>query len=276
MTSTEITTKADDPTLALYFPDAGSAGLDEDDMDGLTPDITRITIPAGGSLSFEVPGENPDRPDSLDAIEAIVVHNHKATVLWLEPMGKRGDEGGRPHAFSDDGVHQVVTEEGEEFLKNNPHLPRPSSLVSDCPYYQWGSATLVDPDANPRGKATKELRRLYLVRAGETVPELLTLAPTSLKPWSNYVVKQAAKHGGPGKVLTRITLERVVKGTIKYSVAKFGVVCPLTPDLVSASEEAKAMVKAQTQRQPAITGDDYTTKPATTEGSTIEDTFPDD
>ena len=41
------------------------ADLFSEEMDGLTPTFDRIKIPAGGGISYEVPGDDPSNPDSV-------------------------------------------------------------------------------------------------------------------------------------------------------------------------------------------------------------------
>ena len=39
--------------------------LFSEEMEGLRPSFDKISIPAGGGLSFEVPGDDPSSPDSV-------------------------------------------------------------------------------------------------------------------------------------------------------------------------------------------------------------------
>lgn len=256
--------------LEGYFPGADT-GIDAEEMFGLTPDMNRITIPAGGALSFEVPGDDPERPESLPALEGIVVHHHAAGVLWLTSMDDRNDGDSQPHAFSDDGVTQIVSPEAIELCKAKG-WPIPSTDFASCPYNQWGSATIVDPSANPKGKATKNLRRLYLLRAGQVAPDLLTLPPTSLKPWSNYVVRV----GGSANVLTKITLKRQERGSIKWSIAQFQNLGVLPEELRAQAREVADQIKGTKSSAPALAGDDYplNSAPAKSDFEPVESVAP--
>ena len=39
--------------------------LFSEELDGLRPSFERIKIPAGGGISYEVPGDDPDSPDTV-------------------------------------------------------------------------------------------------------------------------------------------------------------------------------------------------------------------
>jgi hypothetical protein len=255
--STELVTSTGTDLTGFFPGGAVNTGIDADEMFGLTPDILRITIPAGGALSFEVPGDDPERPDSLSALDGIIVHHHAAAVLWLTSMDSKDDGESVPHAYSDDGITQVVSPEAIALCKKNG-WPEPLADFANCPYNQWGSATIIDPKANPKGKAVKNLRRLYILREGQVAPDLLTLPPTSIKPWSNYVVRA----GGAANVVTRITLKRQERGSIKWSIAQFQNLGVLPEELRAQARELASAIKGSSSRTPKLDGDDYQTKPA--------------
>lgn len=46
------------------------AGILAEEMDGLTPSFDRIKIPAGGGISYEIPGDNPESPDTVKEFQS--------------------------------------------------------------------------------------------------------------------------------------------------------------------------------------------------------------
>ena len=50
--------------------------LFSEEMDGLTPTFDRIKIPAGGGISYEVPGDDPSNPDSVKEFKAVILYHH--------------------------------------------------------------------------------------------------------------------------------------------------------------------------------------------------------
>ena len=57
--------KREENAVAAYGSGVNFSELLAEELDGLTPTFERIKIPAGGGLAYEVPGEDPDSPDSV-------------------------------------------------------------------------------------------------------------------------------------------------------------------------------------------------------------------
>jgi hypothetical protein len=57
----------------------------------------------------------------------------------------------------------------------------PGGVCADCPLSQFGSSE------KSEGKACKEGRVLFILKAGNILPDILTLPPTSIKPWRQYL-----------------------------------------------------------------------------------------
>ena len=72
-----------------------------DDFEGLRISFPRIKIPSGGSLQFEVPGDNPEEPEYQKNITGIIVYTHAANAYW--PVGAEYDENIPPFCASYDG-----------------------------------------------------------------------------------------------------------------------------------------------------------------------------
>ena len=49
--------------------------LFSEEMEGLRPSFDRIKIPAGGGISYEVPGDDPSNPDSVKEFKAVMPIN---------------------------------------------------------------------------------------------------------------------------------------------------------------------------------------------------------
>ncbi len=219
--------------------------LDADLMQGMAISFDRVKIPAGGGIAFEVPN-GTDTPDTVQALEGVIVDAHPVSTLWLT----NGAEGA-PHAYSEDGVTQVVTDEARRLVEaSGGRLPMPSHVLAECPYNQFGTAQLVNPQANPNGKATKNGFRLYVLPSGEVLPLVVTLPPTSLAPWTDYALKRIQFKGLKlTDVVTRLSLEKIQKNGQKYSRVKFGLVGAL-------DDAAKTAIAAYTHGIKALTRKD--------------------
>lgn len=51
-----------------------------EDMDGVTLHFPRAKIPGGGTLQFELTGENPDEPEYAKSIEGVLMFTHLANA----------------------------------------------------------------------------------------------------------------------------------------------------------------------------------------------------
>lgn len=168
-----------------------------EDMDGLRLSLPRVKIPGGGALQFEIPSTDPDNPDYAKTLEGVILFNHAANSYWPE---------------------------GEEYSDNNPPLCQsmdgklgygePGGLCASCAYNTFGS--------KGSGKACKNMRVLYLLRSGDYMPIQLSLPPTSLRPFNDFV-NQAflLRHRGVCSAVVQIGLKKANNGTQDYSVATF-------------------------------------------------------
>ena len=175
-----------------------------EDADGLQMmSFQRVKIPAGGQLQFEIPTEDPDNPDYARTLEGVILYNHSAYTLW--PEGSEYDEDTKPLCSSVDGKTGI----GE-----------PGGACATCPMNAYGSAR-----DGGRGKACKNMRDIYLLRSGEYMPLLISLPPTSIKPFKEFlnrafVYRRRATYGS----LIQIGLKKENNGSNDYSVATFRLV----------------------------------------------------
>lgn len=179
-----------------------------EEMDGLEFAYDRVKIPSGGGLTFEI-GEGEEVEIAKEIIGVIVDH-HPVNAYWLNTF-----TGGNtpPDCASMDG------KTGNNFGE-----------CATCMNNQWGS----DPLSG--GKLCKNQRRIYILQEGCALPILLTLPPTSLKSFGNYISKRIiAKDRHSRHVLTKFTLKKVANSTgINYSE----VVCTCVGELPEALKES--------------------------------------
>ena len=162
----------------------------------------RIKIPSGGLTAFEIPGDDPDNPDTVKEIVGIIVYAHNINAYWQNAYD---GENNPPDCSSTDGKTGIVFETGEMHNCKN------------CPLNQFGSGK------SNKGKACKNMMRLYILQEGSPLPLILTLPPTSIKAYKDYVGRQIVTKGLRSyHVVTRITLKKEKNaGGIIYSKAQF-------------------------------------------------------
>ncbi|AOY74711.1 hypothetical protein [Clostridium formicaceticum] len=195
------------------------------EMEGLELSFDRAKIPSGGGLAFEVPGEEADRPQLLQELVGVMVDHHPVNGYWQE---KYTGGSNPPDCSSMDG------KKGEG---------SPGGDCKTCPLNEFGS------DEDRKGKACKNMHRIYLLKSGEMLPLLLTLPPTSLKNFSNYMAKRIITKGHRSySVVTKITLKRTQSSSgIPYSQAQFTVAEVLEKDIAQQLAEFAEEIKRITR-----------------------------
>lgn len=207
-----------------------------------------IKIPAGGGLAYEVQGEDDDEVEYMKEISGVIIFTHRMNGFWPGKFGA-GDTGEDkiPCCSSMDGKTGLWRDTGE--VRN----------CETCPMNQFGSAP-DDKGGQGRGKACKNMRRLYMMLDGDPNVYLLTVPPTSIKEVNRQLVKIMGSKGIPYTGL--IVSLRLEKATNNNGVAYSKVLLEkkgLLPPAVSAqAKELRRQVKEQYQNL-AVTLDDYVT-----------------
>lgn len=203
-------------------------------MEGVGLKFDRIKIPSGGGTTWEVPDEDGNMTETKEVIGVIIDH-HPVNAYWKE---KFTGENNPPDCSAMDG--KIGTDSN-----------RLQISCATCPMNQFGS----DPDGG-KGKACKNLQRVYLIRSGEIFPLLLALPPSSLENFRNYARRLTGKMKAFTSVLTRITLEKDKSdGGIVYSKAVFSRVEDLSREQ-AGQMTAHAKILKPYLRQIALTEDE--------------------
>lgn len=211
-----------------------------------------IKIPAGGGLAYEVQGDDDDDVEYMKEISGVIVFTHRMNGYWPDTFGS-GDNGGDkiPACSSMDGKTGLWRDTGE--VRN----------CETCPMNQFGSAT-DGKGGRGKGKACKNMRRLYLVMSGDPNLYLLTVPPTSIKEVNRQLFKiMRDKNVTYTGMIVNLTLEKAVNAN---NVAYSKVVIKdsgyrLSKALTAQVKAMRLQVKDQYQAM-AITMDDYATAPA--------------
>lgn len=220
----------------------------QDELADLDPEngisCLQIKIPSGTSSAYEVQTDD-DESEPMKEIEAVLVFTHRTNGYW---PGAYGDDDGSkaPVCSSMDGKTGIWAETGE--VRD----------CESCPYNDYGTA--VDQKGQQtRGKACKNMRRLYLMMNGDPSLYLLTVPPTSIKE----VNKQLAKIIGSGTpytgMVTKLTLEKAKNANgVQYNKVVLQKGQPLPPAVAEQAVAIRQRIKEQ-YKNVALTLDDYTT-----------------
>ena len=207
-----------------------------EEMDGLgTLPFDRVKIPSGGGLAFEMPGEDENSPASVTEITGVILDHYPVNAYWADKF-----EGGNqpPDCASYDGKQGLERETGV------------ARECATCPYNQFGS--------DGRGKACKNIHRIFILREANPVPLMLSLPPTSLKYMRDYIAKRVLFKGlRSWQVVTRITLKKEKSAAgIAYSHAVFTLAGRLNQEQLSKTEAMKDCIRQQ-YRQLDVEDADY-------------------
>ena len=195
-----------------------------EELSGLTGSFERIKIPAGGMTVFEIPGENPDSPETVKEFSAVILHHHPLFAYYTD---KYTGGSNPPDCGSFDGI----VGEGN-----------PGGECAKCPYNKFGSG-------ENGAKACKNRRRIYLLREGEIFPMILSLPTGSLKDFTRYIMRLLTKGKKSNAVVTRFTLKKAVNNSgIAYSQAQFAVDRNLTDEEFALISGLTEQVKAYSTR----------------------------
>ncbi len=194
-----------------------------EEMDGMTFNFALVKIPSGGGMSFEVPSDDPESPDTEKEIEGVIVHHHPINAYWAEEY-TGGNE--PPDCASMDG--KVGT-------------GSPGGNCKTCPMNEWGSGS------DGKGKACQNRRRVYILRKDEMFPLLISLPPTSLQNFSNFISRSILQKALRSySVVSKVKLKKAKSsGGIEYSQAVWSVAGLLdektAADMKQYSHDIKAL-----------------------------------
>ncbi|MFR2851799.1 MAG: hypothetical protein ACLTD4_08995 [Hungatella sp.] len=128
----------------------------------------------------------------------------------------------------------------------------PGGACAACALNRFGT------DPNGKGKACKNMRILYLLRSGEYMPIQLTLPPTSISPFreflnQSFAIRRRATFGS----VVQIGLKKMNNGTNDYSVATFRRLYDFTGEELAQirayADSFKEQVKGIQQQRAAAT-----------------------
>jgi hypothetical protein len=157
-------------------------------------DLDRITVPAGGGTTWEVPTLE-GTADVKDLIGVILMCQNPR-VYWKEAYGAGGGSA-PPDCSSDDGVFGV----GE-----------PGGNCAECPLSEFGSG------ANGRSQACHQRRFVFFLSDDDMLPKVLNVPPASLRSVKKYLLRLANKGLPFYSVITRFGLEKTKNvDSIAYS-----------------------------------------------------------
>lgn len=191
----------------------------DDMMDGIDARPIKIKIAAGGANNWLI-GEDGD---TVKEFRGIIIKNIKANAYWhkddntanpvlIENLPEDYDSR-IPLCSSMDGIGGSIP---TQKIKSNGREVTCFGKCGDCYLNQYKTA-VNDSGERGKGKACKNGRRMVVLIEGSRVPHVLTLPPTSIKNFDNYITKLSGKGIAAWIVWTTFKLEAKKDGQKKWS-----------------------------------------------------------
>ena len=169
------------------------------------------------------------------------------------------DEDKFPKCFSRDlvGPDKDSEQPQGKIIPEGEEVPK-GLLCGSCPQNQWGSA--VDEKGDPtRGKACKEVRRIFFIPEGHISPHWIAVPPSSLKALGSYFMRvRDAGYKKPQEVVT--TFSAITKkntGNVEYSELALGLGKKLPAGFLAMVAFEKKAVEAIVGAAAPMSRDDY-------------------
>lgn len=223
---------------AFHPPTLAAIAELKENFEGLAPEFSRVKIPAGGGLAFEIPGA--EEPETAREIVGVILAHYAMRAYW-------------PEAFTGQGTPPVCSS-----LDGRTGQGDPGGACTKCERAAWGTGK------GDRGQACKLMHRLFVLREGQMFPLILSVPPTSVRNVGVYMTRLASAGQHFRGVMTKIKLakDRNQDG-IEYSKVDLFRVADLTPEQrTSLNELANGLMPAM--RGLGIESNEYSS-PATVE-----------
>lgn len=219
-------------------------GYSSDIMAALTEELgenaaipyERVKFPSAGATIFERPGENEDEPENVPKLEGVILFAHDINIYYATPYDGKNNP---PDCSSLDGKVGIEKETG--VYKD----------CSTCPFNKFGSG-------KNGGKACKNKKRIYLLPSGAVLPIILTLPPTSIKEYTNYVGRQVLLKGlRTYEIVTQVSLraDKSASSGFRYSKGVFKCLGRVNDELITDLEKLRDEFK-NTYMDYSITEED--------------------
>jgi hypothetical protein len=184
-------------------------------------DFDKIKLPSGGALVWTVPGL--EGPKYVNEIVGVIIAVKTMRGYWAQSI-EDGGAGKPPDCASDGGVTG----------KGNP-----GGACADCALNTFGSA-----GEGEAGKACKEMRFVFMLQPETLLPSVVVLAPTSIKPMKQYLLRLSSQAIPYWGVQTALALEGAKNGqNIAYAKVSPKLVAKLSADEAMHVQGYAAMIR---------------------------------
>ena len=144
-----------------------------------------------------------------------------------------------------------------------------------CPKNKYGSEVKQNGDKG-KGKACKNMRRIFILREGEMLPWMVAVPPTSLTAFEDYSKAITNGRNVMYGVVTKVKLSEQKSGDgIAYSELRFSKTVDLTKEERTHIKNYITGIKEFT-RKVKMDENEYSSEGAASAGGSVDDTPDDD
>lgn len=223
-------------------------------------DLTKVTVPTGGGLAFNV--ITPEGPDSVKTLTGIIILAPRGKVYFPKSMDEAPNS--PPACYSNDAVEGL----GDPF--ETGATGKYNCTV--CPKNTFGTAVPRPGQTEAKGKACKDTRPIYLLEAGNVLPTIVQVPPTSLKHLAKHMSRLSTLGIVYYGVVVEIGLAVEDQPAPKHSVLTFKVTADIPKPQRAAVKEFRAIFESFAKNaEPQIHA-----APPSNDEEPAYDPFPDD
>lgn len=162
-------------------------------LTGVQPRLPKVQMPTGrGKLfSLEVIG---DEPRDIPALRGVVIYQSPAKAYWTEAFGGGGNQV-VPDCASHDGIKP-----------SDQYANLQAELCASCKHNRFGTAKDAAGSKLP-GKACRDVKRIVVLLVDDPeIPYILTIPPTGIRNFDDYLIRLRKERRPYWTVVTEITL----------------------------------------------------------------------
>lgn len=203
-----------------------------ENMEGVdNPRLPEYKIIHAGGM-FEDPGSEGD---GIKKVVGVIIDKNRTNAYWSKAMGEGDSQ--IPDCYSYD---NLVPDSAVE--------NKMSDFCATCPKNTFGSG-------GPKRKACKNAWRIHILVDGDVIPSRITLPPSSLNIFKDYLTLLTKKGLHCSTVATEFSLEKVEKNGYKFSVVKFKNLYPVPEDKLSEIIKLRNTFKTQMRTEVITTSE---------------------
>ena len=177
-------------------------------------------------------------------LRGVAVFKQRTRGYWPKGVGKKDKV---PSCTSEGMLNEGIDREGSKHD------------CASCPLNAWGSGTN-EAGEPTRGKACKEMRRMFLVRTDEALPIMISFAPSSIKNYDTYWSGRCRKKINDVDREVVVTLSSQAGSEFDYAVAEFKLGDEVPVEQRISFARMREMIRAAAEKI-GITADDYESTP---------------